>query len=203
MRLTRKSAKELLLELYKEDLKEIARIFRLPVSGTKSELVETILNNVKLSELSKTLELYFEEEELESKSKPEKKEIDAEKLFRDTVKLLKKLKLPRLPKVKDEDDLKLYISGFLQGAYQRRKIEVRNEVLGIKGQVDILVGNAVVVEVKYIKGAAEADKGIGQAKRYAKMYPYVILYYYDPQKRSHHDKSSVSEENMELITYPR
>ncbi len=37
MRLTRKNAREMLLGLYKEELKEIARMFGLPVSGTKDE----------------------------------------------------------------------------------------------------------------------------------------------------------------------
>jgi len=171
MRLTRKNAREMLLGLYKEELKEITRMFGLPVSGTKDELTEIILSNVKLSELSKILEeLHSFEEEVELKDKPEKKEIDAEKLFREVKRLLKNLKLPRLPEVKDEDDLKLYISGFLQGAYQRKKIGVKNEVLGIKGQVDILVGDTVVVEVKYIKKASQADVGIGQARRVLKEY---------------------------------
>ncbi len=161
------------------------------------------MSDVKLSELSKILEeLYSFEEEVELK-KPEKKEIDAEKLFIEVKRLLKNLKLPRLPKVKDEDDLKLYISGFLQGAHQRKKIGVKNEVLGIKGQVDILVGDTVVVEVKYIKKASQADVGIGQDRRYSKMYPYMILFYYDPRNKSYHDESSLPEDNVELITYPK
>lgn len=207
-RLTRKSAADLLSEMKKDELKEIANMFGLPVSGTKDELVSRIISNTKLSDLTKVLETRPETKQ-EKKDKPQAKqkkqdsEIDASKLFKEIVKLLKRI---TPPKVKNEDELELYVLGLLQGKFAGKKVEVVPQTIAVSRgkttQPDIVVGGAVAVELKYIRGSDDSDRGIGQAVKYAGMYPYVVLYYYDPHKRSHHSKSALAK-NIELIVYPK
>ncbi|AEA46900.1 SAP domain-containing protein [Archaeoglobus veneficus] len=208
VKLTRKNAAEFLSELKKDELKEIASMYGLPVSGTKDELVSRILSNAKLSDLAKILEVKPESKQKEdvkpqAKQKKQDPEIDASKFFKEIVKLLKKI---TPPKVKNEDELELYVLGLLQGKFASRKIEVVPQTIAVSRgkttQPDIVVGGAVAVELKYIKGADDSDRGIGQAVKYASTYPYVVLYYYDPQKRSHHSKSALGK-NIELVVYPK
>lgn len=208
VRLTRKNIAEILSGLKKDDLKEIARMFGLRVSGNKDELISLIVSNTKPSELAKVLEIESEpkqkeEAKTETKHRKQRPEVDAPKLFKEIVRLLKKI---TPPKVKNEDELELYILGFLQGKYAGKKIEVVPQTITVsKGkttQPDIVVGGAVAVELKFIRGSDDSDRGIGQAVKYASVYPYVILYYYDPQKRSHHSKSALAK-NIELIVYPK
>ncbi|AIY90031.1 SAP domain-containing protein [Geoglobus acetivorans] len=211
-RLTRKNAAEILSQLKKDQLKEIARIFGLPVSGNKDELINNIVSNTKLSELAKVLESEIKQRDekreatkikSENKQKKQEQDVDASKIFKEIVRLLRKI---TPPKVKNEDELELYVLGLLQGKFESRKIEVVPQTIAVsKGkttQPDIVVGGAVAVELKYIRGSADADRGIGQATKYASMYPYVVLYYYDPQKRSHHSNSALAK-NIELIVYPK
>ncbi len=211
-RLTRKNATEILSQLKKDQLKEIARIFGLPVSGNKDELISLIVSNTRPSDLAKVLESEIGPKEkkkgdtkpkAETKQKRREQDVDASKLFKEIVKLLKKV---TPPKVKSEDELELYVLGLLQGKFESKKIEVVPQTIAVsKGkttQPDIVVGGVVAVELKYIRGSGDADRGIGQATKYASMYPYVVLYYYDPQKRSHHSNSALAK-NIELIVYPR
>ena len=209
-RISRRVLAEHLSELTKDELKEIARMFGLPVSGTKDELISRILSNTKPSELAKVLEIEVESEQKQKKEEKPKKakqkieapEVDALKLFKEVVKLLKSV---TPPKVKNEDELELYFLGLLQGRFYGKKIEVLPQTIAVSRgkttQPDIVVGGVVAVELKYVRSSGDADRGIGQAAKYASMYPYVVLYYYDPQKRSHHSKSALVN-NVELIVYP-
>ncbi|MBE8540251.1 SAP domain-containing protein [Geoglobus acetivorans] len=210
-RLTRKNAAEILSQLKKDQLKEISRIFGLPVSGNKDELISLIVSSTRPSDLAKVLESEIGPKEkkkdvrpkTEAKQKKREQDVDASKVFREIVKLLRKI---TPPKVKNEDELELYVLGLLQGKFENKKIEVVPQTIAVsKGkttQPDIVVGGAVAVELKYIRGSGDADRGIGQATKYASMYPYVVLYYYDPQKRSHHSNSALAK-NIELIVYPK
>ncbi len=204
-RITRETLAEHLYELTKDELKEIARMFGLPVSGTKDELVSRILSNTKPSELAKVLGVGALTKQKKKESKTEKakaQEIDASKLFKEIVKLLKSV---TPPKVKNEDELELYFLGLLQGRFYGKRIEVVSQTVTVsKGkttQPDIVVGGVVAIELKYIRGSDDSDRGIGQAVKYASTYPYVVLYYYDPQKRSHHSRAALGS-NIELIVYP-
>ncbi len=209
-RLTRERLAEHLSELKKDELKEIARMFGLSVSGTKDQLISNILSNTKPSELAKVLGIEAKSEQKQKKEDKSKKtkqksktqEVDASKIFKEVVRLLKSA---TPPKVKNEDELELYFLGLLQGRFYGRKIEVVPQTIAVSRgkttQPDIVVGGVVAVELKYVRSSGDADRGIGQAAKYASMYPYVVLYYYDPQKRSHHSKSALGN-NVELIVYP-
>lgn len=176
-KLTRKNAAEFLSELKRDELKEIASMFGLPISGTKDELVSRILSNTKLSDLAKVLGVKPEskqkkDEMSQAKQKKQDSEVDASKLFKEIVKLLKRI---TPPKVKNEDELELYVLGLLQGKFASKKIEVVPQTIAVSRgkttQPDIVVGGAVAVELKYIRGSDDSDRGIGQAVKYASMYP--------------------------------
>ncbi len=68
-RLTRKLLEERLFELKKEELKEIARMFALSVSGTKEDLVNTIISKTKASELAKVLNIKIQTKPKKGKQK--------------------------------------------------------------------------------------------------------------------------------------
>jgi hypothetical protein len=83
--------------------------------------------------------------------------------------------------VKNEEELELYVLGLLQGKFAGKKTEVVLQTISVsKGkttQPDIVVGGVVTVELEHIKSAADADRAIGQATKYAGMYSYVVFYY--------------------------
>ena len=93
-RLTRKNAAEILSQLKKDQLKEIARIFGLPVSGNKDELISLIVSNTRPSDLAKVLESEIgpkEKKKDDTKPKAETKqkrcesENESSKLFKEIV----------------------------------------------------------------------------------------------------------------------
>ena len=90
----------------------------------------------------------------------------------------KTLRVSTPPKVKNEDVLELYFLGLLQGIFYRRNVSVISQTVTVsKGkttQPDIVIVDVVAVELKYIKSAGDADRGIGQAVKYASMYPYIV-----------------------------
>jgi len=134
-KLTRKKARFILSDLTRQRLVEICRMFGLAVSGTKEELIDRILNEVKpLSDLLKVVEEYGSYECVQKTTK----EQDSEKIFKEVVKVLKNIKPPGPFSKCPEKSLEFYILGYLEGYFRRRKIggesiQVVNQI-GKKGR---------------------------------------------------------------------
>ncbi len=201
-RITRKKLREVLATLTKEDLKYIARHFDLPVSGNKNYLIELILLNVRPTEVLNFINTnYHKKMKMTTKISEDSEEV-YDQIFKKLVKILRKLKVPN--KIKKEKELELYILGFLYGKFGN-KVKITPQAIGmLKGKLqrpDIVIDDKIAIELKYIRDRSKTYNGLGQLFHYNRLYPYVILYCYDPTKKIGKDffKEFQKNENIAII----
>ena len=84
-------------------------------------------------------------------------------------------------------------------------IDVNNQSVGVdrgrESRPDIVVDRRVAVEIKALKTKRELQRGLGQLQEYSHIFPYVILYLYDPEGISRGIEAKI--QNTEIIRYPR
>jgi len=187
---------EILRSMHKDDLVKILDLEGLRTTGTKSALIEKIMNNINKQHLTKYLIDYLyliNQGTTASISK-------IKTLFNSTYRSLKQLDPP---KIKIEKELELFIYGFLKGRYHNKYNVNAQTICKRKGRTmrpDIVINSSLAIELKVVKSANDIHNGVGQAVSYSTEYPFVILYLYN-KNGVVYEPSNATPNNIKIINY--
>ncbi len=162
--------KEILNNLNVYDLKWIAEDMGLTKSGKKNEIINRILEQIKVSKV-KEFKVTGEKISTSRSKKVLRKGINA--LWEEVAEAIDKDFHPskpvnaRLKERQVEDSLKT----FLEGRFPTHKIEI--EKTKKESRIDLSVDGKIGIELKF--NPKDYDRVVGQVERYLSDFPYIIL----------------------------